>query len=398
VNSGAQPIALSGFTLSNNGGLPNPLPGIILYPARPSCCSPTRKRPRASATCNSSWTPAASASLSPTRSAAWSTRSPFRRWAPTRPTPAFPTAAPGAPCRFASPDRSNGDHCGPAPLPELPDGQPFKPYTWPEDPGPPPAAGHHRGGAVSRALVEVRNTSTETLDLTPFALRVAPLSPNTPLPDAAAGSALPWPATSLAPGQRLMVPVAAGRPRLARRRRRARGRRHAVPCADAVDRLDFLRWPTDAVLARVPDGASRFRFCTSGSPGASNDGCTPLATRPVGDRVHSLYTPGDFDALAAGGTELESRSVKFIVDMQTGDLVDLLGTKDWACTTPSSGSASTSRPTWTAAIQRRSGCSTRAGSTFRCASTSAPIGGSCSAPRCAGAAAAWPPSSSRAAT
>src|SRR4029079_9600688 len=101
-----------------------------------------------------------------------------------------------------------------------------------------------------------------------------------------------------------------------------------------VDRVDFMRWPDGAALvgAAWPSGKladRRFTYCADATPGAATPACTPVPARQVGDRIHGIRTPGDFSALAEGGTELGTTSIKFVVDMQAGDTVHFLGTRRW---------------------------------------------------------------------
>ncbi len=129
-------------------------------------------------------------------------------------------------------------------------------------------------------FVEVMNTSEAAVDLTAFMLRVAPLSPTTALPGPDEGSALPWPQTMLAAGQRLAVPVAAGAPGLPADDGEREGVVTLFAGAAVVDRVDFMRWPTDAVLARQPDGAATLRFCTGPTPGAATTPARPCPPAP----------------------------------------------------------------------------------------------------------------------
>jgi hypothetical protein len=85
----------------------------------------------------------------------------------------------------------------------------------------------------------------------------------------------------------------------------------------------------------VPDATGAPRFCAAPSPGAVNTDCEAVETRalPHG-RARQLATPGDFAALAAGGTEVGEAGVKFVIDLQAADgaddVVHLLGTREWA--------------------------------------------------------------------
>lgn len=239
-------------------------------------------------------------------------------------------------CRYATPDRANGELCGPPPPQNLVDGITFEPYSW-ETPFP-----KLQGPLVLSELsllpagfIEVLNASDSDVDLTDFEIRLAPLKPGQAWPAAGEGALLAWPAelTTLAAGERAVVPVTdADTTELA-----------ASPDFEGVvtiwsadsekpaDRLDFMAWPEGASLARIPDDSGAPRFCQKPSPGASNTKCATVAERdfPSG-RAHELATSGDFDLLAAGGTEVGEDAVKFIVDMEAGDVVHLLDNRHWA--------------------------------------------------------------------
>lgn len=239
-------------------------------------------------------------------------------------------------CRYATPERQNGKTCEPPEPPNLGDDVTFEPYAW-QQPFPPIA-----GPLVLSELalepasfVEVLNASDADVSLSDFELRLAPLPPGAPWPNATGGVALAWPAdvTTLAPGERVVVPVTST----------DTTELQATPELEGVvslwqagqdtpsDRLDFMAWPEGAALARVPDATGSPRFCAAPSPGAANKKCKELATRELkSGRAHHLATKGDFARLAEGGTELGDQGVKFVVDMEAGDVVHLLGTRDWA--------------------------------------------------------------------
>jgi hypothetical protein len=89
--------------------------------------------------------------------------------------------------------------------------------------------------------------------------------------------------------------------------------------------------PEGSALARVPDARGTLRLCEEPSPNASNDTCSMLEERELpGGRAHQLAAAGDFDRLASGGTAVGEAGVKFVIDMEAGDSVHLLGTRDWA--------------------------------------------------------------------
>src|SRR5690606_16350736 len=49
----------------------------------------------------------------------------------------------------------------------------------------------------------------------------------------------------------------------------------------AVERVDFMQWPNNSALARVPEKSGSFRFCTNTTPGEENT-CDELLSRDVG--------------------------------------------------------------------------------------------------------------------
>jgi len=227
-------------------------------------------------------------------------------------------------CRWPSPGRENGAQCGPPPPPDILDDVEFEDYLWPM-PWP----------AVTTPLeiselalhparfVEVRNTSGAEVDLAQFHVRLAAHEPGAPWPSSVDGIALPWPEQILAPGARVVMPVDQGSidglpGGLAEGVVTVWGAEHAV-----IDRVDFMAWPEGATLARFPEGG-RHRFCAESTEGAANEDCQPLVSRAVGVRLRHLRTPGDFAALARGGVQVGTASVKFIIDMERGDAIHLL--------------------------------------------------------------------------
>jgi hypothetical protein len=239
-------------------------------------------------------------------------------------------------CRYATPERSNGETCEPPPPQNLSDDVKFAPYTW-QSPRPP-----IQGPLVLSELalkpagfVEVLNTSAGDVDLADYALRVASMSPGQAWPDASTGKLLAWPedATTLAAGERVVVPVVDADIEDLSLSPDFEGAVSIWPAEGDTpsDRLDFMAWPEGASLARVPDADGFPRFCEKPSPGVANGKCKELAERPLpGGRAHRLATSGDFATLAAGGTEVGEDAVKFVVDMQAGDVAHLLDNRHWA--------------------------------------------------------------------
>ncbi len=238
-------------------------------------------------------------------------------------------------CRFATPERKNGDTCEPPPPANLVDDVVFADFDWPE-PFPAIAGPLVLSELALRpaSFVEVLNASDDEVALADFELRLARMAPGESLPGRFRGVLLAWPEPEgmLAAGERVVVPVTAN------------DTAELTPLEfDGVvtlfqtgqpepsDRLEFMAWPEGAALSRVPDESGFPRFCEAPSPAKSNDACRELAERelPTG-RAHRLATPGDFEALARGGTDLAELGVKFVIDMQAGGVVHLLGTEDWA--------------------------------------------------------------------
>lgn len=239
-------------------------------------------------------------------------------------------------CRYATPERENGETCDPPEPPNLDDGIQFAPFPWPE---PFPAiAGPLVISELSlrpAGFVEVLNASAEAVELDAFALSLATLSPGQAMPGAGVGVLLAWPEPSatLAPGERVSVPVSAG----------DTAELEASPDFEGIvtlrqvdrpvpsDRVDFMAWPEGASLARVPDATGTPRFCAAASPGAANEGCAELPGRALASgRARRLETAGDFAELARGGTEVGEAGVKFVIDMAANDTVHLLSTRQWA--------------------------------------------------------------------
>ncbi|MGK0360018.1 MAG: hypothetical protein ACI9U2_002324 [Bradymonadia bacterium] len=236
------------------------------------------------------------------------------------------------PCRWATPGRANGRLCGPPPPPEVPAVVEYADYEW-SDPWPfPPTPLVITELALRPAeFIEVLNSSAAPVVLADFTLRITTHAPGLDWPDREAGQAIAWPVDQLLPGERVAVPVAEA---------------DIAGLTDSplfegvvslwtaernfpVDRVDFMRWPSDAYLTRMPDATGRHRFCTPASRGAPNVDCAPLVARDVGDRLRHLRTPTDFDGLAEGGVATGIASVKVIVDTQAGDAVHLASAGAW---------------------------------------------------------------------
>jgi len=102
-----------------------------------------------------------------------------------------------------------------------------------------------------------------------------------------------------------------------------------APDGRAVDRQDFSFFPADSALARFPEPAGPFRFCAARTPGLPNNDCQPLPSRPVGDHLRALSTPGDFAALASRHGDVGAAAVEVVIDLTSGDVVSLLNSTTW---------------------------------------------------------------------
>jgi len=238
-------------------------------------------------------------------------------------------------CRYATPERDNGTRCEPPPPPNIGVDVVYAPYTW-TDPSPKP-----NGPLVlselalePAAFVEVLNASDAPVTLADYSLKLATTGPGVPFPISTEGVTLAWPSgtPALAPGARVVVPVTSADTKALHADPAFEGAVTVFHGADPApsDRIDFMRWKPGASLARPGDATGFPRFCQTPTPGASNSGCVPVPSRDTGDRLRYLSTPADFEALAEGGTELGEAAVKFVIDMQMGDAVHLLGTRAWA--------------------------------------------------------------------
>ncbi len=234
-------------------------------------------------------------------------------------------------CAYATPGRANGETCGPPPPPEVPEEVVFADYTWSEPwPFPPTPLAISEIALRPAGFVEIYNPTDEGVLLSDYHLRVGPHRPGEAWPARGAGSALAWPVERLEPGARVAVEVTEAQVALLA----ANAYEGVVTLwADGrnfpVERVDFMAWPEGAALTRIPDGSGRHRYCARTTPGAENADCEPLVSRAVGERLRHLRTPGDFEALAEGGTAVGIASVKFVIDLEGGGAVHLLSTRAW---------------------------------------------------------------------
>ncbi len=244
--------------------------------------------------------------------------------------------APLEPCRWATPGAPNGDACEPPPWPEPPPGETFEEAALP-DPypaGPRPLVLTELGLNPAPGFVEVLNAGDAPVALDGWSVRIAHQSPGEAWPDAEAGAALEWRTDALAPGQRTTLAVLEEHTADLLEDPLFEGTVTLFdPDGAAIDRVDFMHWPARAYLARPgpDDRAGHHRFCAEPTPGTADweAGCDPLPSRPVGDRLRHIRTPGDWDALAAGNVNTGWANVKVVVDLDAGEVVHLLGNERW---------------------------------------------------------------------
>ena len=239
-------------------------------------------------------------------------------------------------CRYSTPGDDNGASCAPAAPPPPPPDVQYEPFAFPAPfPGAPTGLAVSeldlRPDAGSDPFVELTNFGTAGIALDSVSLRLSTHAPSLPWPGVADGAAVPLPAgATLAPGQLLRVAVPPGALTALAADPAFEGVLTAFEVAsdDAIDRVDFMRWPAGATLARNPDEPTVFRFCTNATPGQANT-CDILASRDVGDRVRHLRTPGDFAALSEGASIVGIQSTKFVIDLRAPGLVHLIGSARW---------------------------------------------------------------------
>jgi hypothetical protein len=236
-------------------------------------------------------------------------------------------------CRYASPLRDNGDACVPPDPPSFTDDVVFEPMRLAPDFPPAPAGlglselalRPAPGGA---AFIELYNGGAAPALLGDHALRVATHAPHLPWPGPLGGRSIPLPPGTLAPGARAVVNLTSADVAELEADPSFEGVVTLFDASsEAVARVDFMSWPRGSGLMQKA-GSLSYRYCSNTTPGEADD-CEPLESRPVGDRLRHLRTPGDYAALAEGGEELGIESVKFVVDLSAPGLVHLLGSARW---------------------------------------------------------------------
>ncbi len=236
-------------------------------------------------------------------------------------------------CRWPSPGAQNADECTARPATFPVDDVEFEDYTWPDEV--PPTAFPLRISEIAlrpASFVEVENLSESTILLSDYELRVAAHHPDQPWPTGSDGVALAWEQTTVPPGGFATATVTANTLAGAGvgSEYEAVVTLYLAPGGDEVDRVDVIHWPADTTLALIEFGdGHRFRFCEESTKLADND-CTEVLSRPIGRYLRNLYTEGDFDALAAGGTLVGQSAIKGVTDRDNRFATYFLRDEDFA--------------------------------------------------------------------
>ena len=193
INTGASPLALDGFTVANNDGLPQPLPPLTLGAGETLVLYADDDLEQGDRHLRFKLDAAGERLILRDDAGHIIDDVTFPALGPDQSFARFPDGGAWRTCRYASPGRRNGDRCGPAPPPDLPDEQHFPPYVWPPQPGPPAPLAITEVALFPARFVEVKNTSASNVALGDFTLRVAAFSPAQALPGPTQGSPLSWP-------------------------------------------------------------------------------------------------------------------------------------------------------------------------------------------------------------
>jgi hypothetical protein len=236
-------------------------------------------------------------------------------------------------CQFASVGTSNGERCEPLPPPPLERGHVFAPYRW-ELPYPREPQPITIDELVLRrsGFVELRNSSASPTALAGYRLFLSPLRAGAALPTLGEGTEIPLPVDrTLEPEERLVAPVLATDVAAIALSQSFEGVASLFgPDGNPVERVDFAWVPEGASLARIPAYPGRHVFCSPATPNEDNADCQILAERKIGSYDRHLRTLADFDTLSAGSGELGLASVKFLVDLRSGDQVYFPSARDYS--------------------------------------------------------------------
>ena len=237
-------------------------------------------------------------------------------------------------CRYTSPQKSNGASCQAIAAPTVEDAIKFDNYDvsgWPSSVVPTGLAINELALNPAR-FIELKNFSSESVDLNNYQLMLGAMDANSPLPVWNRDSAIILPNQMLAPGEITSVGLTASDVEALALQPFFEGGvvlyRVGTNNATKVDAVPFMYWPEQAVLARKTTTPYNFNFCQGASENADNQ-CTVLPSRELGNRARGLYTPNDFNTLEKGMGKANIASVKFVIDINNGNTVHYLSSERW---------------------------------------------------------------------
>lgn len=234
-------------------------------------------------------------------------------------------------CRYATPGKSNGQRCGPNPVPPLEDDVTFTEFPdaqWP--PLAPAGLGINELAILPARFIEVKNFSATTVNTADYRLILAAYPPTSGLPAFNADNAMDLPSLSLAPGDVFALDLTEAQ--VAAINQQAFNEGVAVlfdrQTQEPVDTVPFMHWPQNRALTRASTYPFRLRFCDNETPNLDSE-CQATPERDLGNRTRGLYTPTDFARLASGSGQSSEQSVKFVIDLHSENAVHFLAARNW---------------------------------------------------------------------
>lgn len=237
-------------------------------------------------------------------------------------------------CPYASPGAANAASCVPPKAPSLQDNTHFESYQLPDNTFAPPqslrlSALGLRPAPGQAAFVQLYNGGNSSVDLSGISLSVRAHAPGQVWPEQGEGLRISLGAEEIVPaGERRVVevPVSVLNELAPLDEMEAVVSLFDSASGAALDRIDFMSWPEQSVLARQANDS--LRLCYSAEETEPNQDwsslCEALEQRPVGERLRHLLTAHDYSALARGATKVGIESVKFVHERQAPGLVHLL--------------------------------------------------------------------------
>lgn len=234
-------------------------------------------------------------------------------------------------CRYATPNRANGEQCGPPVTPMIEDNISFEGFNtnaWPQIS--PRSLGINELALFPARFIEIKNFSAEVLNLENYSLSLTAYTPNSSVPTLNSNNAISLPNVLLGLGDITAVPISEAMLNQIRNQPFNEGAATLFNkvTGDALDFVPFMHWPQNNSLARSTTAPFQFHFCENETENLENQ-CTSLASRTVGNRVRGLYTPGDFSTLASGSGKVNIESVKFIIDLEHDNALHILNSEQW---------------------------------------------------------------------